>query len=252
MRPLLVDCMKNCFVHLVVARPSENKRACRAKQAARVIALAIAPLTAFGLNFPDAQEVLANVRLRQSLQQIDLRGQLRQEAIVVPFELVQTGPVVRYIFHDPDETLQLRLGANDSLLDEITRSKSAKVSAAKLDDSVRGTAITFEDLALKFLYWPDARVVGADFIRTRNCWKLQLHAPGRNSQYASVNLWVDKDTGALMRMEGLDASGRLKKRFEVVSAQKIEGRWFLKQMRVEAIEPQSGRVITRTYLEINR
>jgi Outer membrane lipoprotein-sorting protein len=207
---------------------------------------------AFAQTFPDAQEILANVRIRQSQQQIDLRGQLRQDAKVVPFRLVQNGPIVRYVFADPDETLQLKLGVSDSRLEEISRSGSEKVSGPKLDDAVRGTAITYEDLALRFLYWPNARVLGADFIRTRNCWKLQLQAPARDSQYASVTLWVDKDNGALMRMEGYDASGRLMKRFEVVSAQKIENRWYLKQMRVEAIEPSSGRVMARTYLEINK
>jgi hypothetical protein len=217
-----------------------------------VIGLAAIAAPTSAQNFPNAQQVLANVRLRQSRQQIDLRGQLRQDATIIPFRLVQNGPVVRYLFSNPEETLQVRLGANDSRLDEITRSGAERIAAAKLDEPIRQTAVSYEDLALKFLYWPNARVIGADFIRTRNCWKLQLQAPGSDSQYASVALWVDKDSGALMRMEGFDSSGKLRKRFEVVSAQKIEDRWYLKQMRVEAIDSQSARVTKRTYLEINR
>jgi len=38
----------------------------------------------------------------------------------------------------------------------------------------------------------------------------------------------------------------------VVSAQKIEGRWFLKQMRVEAMEPGTNKVQSRSYLEIKK
>ena len=206
--------------------------------------------SAIGQNFPDAEQVLANVRLRQSQQQIDLQGQLRQDTLVVPFRLFQDGPVIRYIFSNPDETLQLRIAANDSRLDEITRGGLKKISGTRLDEPVRGTAISYEDLALKFLYWPNPRVVGADFIRTRNCWKMQLQPSANDSQYGSVLLWVDKDSGALMRMEAYDRAGKLVKRFEVVSAQKIEGRWFLKQMRVEALDPQTNRVKARTYLEI--
>jgi hypothetical protein len=206
--------------------------------------------TAHGQNVPNADEVLANVRLRQAQQQIDLRGQLRQEGVIVPFHLVQDGAVVRYIFADPDETLQLRLGANSSRLDDITRKGSTRISGGRLDDTVRGTAITYEDLALKFLYWPEARVVGSDNIRTRNCWRIQLQAPANDSQYGSILLWVDKDSGTLMRLEAFDRAGKLVKRFEVVSAQKIEGRWFLKQMRVEAIDPRTNRVTGRTYLEL--
>jgi hypothetical protein len=219
------------------------------KQAALVVALLL-PAVAAAQRFPDATELLANVRLRQSQQEIDLRGQLRQDAKIVPFHLVQNGPVVRYIFTNPDETLQVRIGVNDSRLDEIKRSGSEKIT--QLNEPVRGTAITYEDLALKFLYWPNAHVIGADFIRTRNCWKIQLQAPGTDSQYGSILLWVDKDNGALMRMEGYDSTGEMIKRFEVVSAQKIENRWYLKQMRVERIDPQSGRATARSYLEINK
>jgi hypothetical protein len=248
-RPLLVDGMKNRFVHSFPGQ-RENRSARRVKQAAVWFALLLGAALGHGQNFPSAQEVLANVRLRQSQQQIDLRGQLRQDAVIVPFHLVQEGPVVRYVFTDPSETLQLRLGANGSRLDDITRSGSTRISGGRLDDAVRATAITYEDLALRFLYWPNANVIGSDNIRTRNCWKMQLRAPPNDSQYGSILLWVDKDSGALMRMEGFDRAGKLIKRFEVISAQKIEGRWYLKQMRVEAIDAQTKRVRARTYLEI--
>ena len=56
-----------------------------------------------------------------------------------------------------------------------------------------------------------------------------------------------------MRLEGYDADGsRLIKRFEVVSAQKIDNRWFLKQMRIEQLQPGTKHVQSRTYLEIKR
>ena len=52
--------------------------------------------------------------------------------------------------------------------------------------------ITYEDLALKFLYWPDARVVGEESVRSRRCWKIELQAPSHDSQYSGVMLWVDR------------------------------------------------------------
>ena len=242
--------MKDLLVHAIAPSRCEDKSARRTKQVTLALAALISLTPAWGQDFPDADELLANVRLRQSQQQIDLQGQLRQEEKIVPFRLVQNGPLIRYIFNDPDETLQLRIGEKDSRLVEINRSGSEKIT--RLNEPVRGTAITYEDLALKFLYWPNARVVGSDFIRTRNCWKLQLRAPDHDPQDGSILLWVDKESGALMRMEGYDPAGKLIKRFEVVSAQKIEDRWYLKQMRVEKKDPQSGRVMGRTYLEIKK
>jgi hypothetical protein len=201
---------------------------------------------------PSAKEILGSVRLQQAQQQIDLQGQLRENDRIVPFHLIQTGPAIRYTFSNPDETLQLRLGENDSRLEEVTQSGTEKVTPAQFDRKVRGTGVTYEDLALTFLYWPNARVAGEESIRTRNCWKLELKAPSRQSQYSNVFLWVDKAGGALMRMEGYNWSGQLAKRFEVVSAQKIEGRWFLKQMRIEELQPGTNKVLARTYLEIKK
>ncbi|PYJ10499.1 MAG: hypothetical protein DMF06_06115 [Verrucomicrobia bacterium] len=201
---------------------------------------------------PPAKDILDSVRLQQSQQQIDLQGQLRENQTVIPFHLTQDGPLIRYEFTNPKETLQLRLGENDSRLEEVTGSGVEKIAPAQFDRKVRGTSVTYEDLALKFLYWQNGRVAGDSLIRTRNCWKLELKAPSRQSQYSNVFLWVDKEGGALMRMEGYDWDGKLAKRFEVVSAQKIEGRWFLKQMRIEELQPGTGKVLARTYLEIKK
>ena len=201
---------------------------------------------------PSAKEILASVRMMESRQQIDLQGQLRQNDIVIPFRLVQNGPLIRYSFANPDEVLQLRLGENNSRLDLVTDGGTEQFAASKLKQKIRGTGVTYEDLAFKFLYWPAARVLGEENVRTRNCWKLQLHAPSRESQYSNVLLWIDKGSGALMRMEGYDWNAQLAKRFEVVSAQKIEGRWFLKQMRIEELQPGTNHVLSRTYLEIKK
>jgi Outer membrane lipoprotein-sorting protein len=201
---------------------------------------------------PSAKDILASVRLIESRQQIDLQGQLRRNDVLIPFRLVQNGPLIRYSFTNPDEVLQLRLGENSSRLDLVTDEGTEKFAASKLQQNIRGTNLTYEDLAFKFLYWPTGRVLGEENVRTRNCWKLQLRAPSRESQYSNVLLWVDKASGALMRMEGYDWNAQLVKRFEVVSAQKIEGRWFLKQMRVEQFQPGTNHVLSRTYLEIKR
>src|ERR1700716_2057077 len=164
-------------------------------------------LSTLGEPAPSAKDILASVRMQQARQQIDLQGQLRQENIVVPFQLIQSGSIVRYIFTNPDESLQLSLGENDSQLDELSADGVKKV--ARFDRKVRGTDVTYEDLALKFLYWPDASVVGEETVRTRKCWKLESRAPSKQSQYSKVILWIDKTSGALMRMEGYDRNGHL-------------------------------------------
>ena len=212
----------------------------------------VSALSIYGAPAPSANEILASVQMIEARQQIDLQGQLRENDLVIPFRLIQNGPLIRYSFTNPDEVLQLRLGQNSSRLDLVTDTGTEKFAAEKLNQKIRGTSLTYEDLAFKFLYWQTARVLGEENVRTRNCWKLQLRAPSRESQYSNVLLWIDKASGALMRMEGYDWNAQIVKRFEVVSAQKIDNRWFLKQMRIEELQPGTNHAQSRTYLEIKK
>jgi hypothetical protein len=216
------------------------------------LALLLLSLKVPGPTPPSAPEILDQVRLQQSQQQLDLQGQLRTDGKIIPFRITQTGPVIRYNFSNPSEVLQLRLGEKSSSLDLVLEDSTKKFAASRLDDRIGGTAVTYGDLALKFLYWPRAEVQGEEIVRTRNCWQLRLQPPSRDAQYSNVLLWIDKESGAMMRIQAYDWQGRLTKRFEVVSAQKIDGRWFLKQMRIEEFEPGTSKVRSRSYLEIQK
>ncbi len=183
---------------------------------------------------------------------MEVGGQLRQNELLIPFRLTLAGPVIRYSFTNPDESLQLRLSENDSALEATTKSGVDKISGAEFEQKVRGTAITYEDLALRFLYWPNAEVTGEDYANTRRCWKIELKPPGHQSQYSRVNIWCDQKSGAMLKMEGFDWNGKLAKRFAVVSIQDIDGRTFLKQMRIENLQPETGKTQSLTYLEIKK
>ena len=208
--------------------------------------------SAHGTPPPPPAQILEQVRLNQAQQQLDLYGQLRSDATVIPFRLTQTGPIIRYTFAQPPVVLQLRLGEKGSALELVKSNSTEKFSASRLDEKIGGTGVTFGDLALSFLYWPNPEFIGEDSVRTRACWKLRLHPPSKSAAYSTVILWVDEQSGAIMRLEAYDWQNKLAKKFEVVSAQKIEGRWFLKQMRIEEIDQGTGKVQSRSYLEINK
>ena len=70
--------------------------------------------------------------------------------------------------------------------------------------------------------------------------------------YVSARLWIDQNSGAPLRMEGFDKNGNLLKRFEVISAQKIDGLWTLKEMRIETFDSTTHAVTQRRYLTIHR
>ena len=116
-----------------------------------IVSTIFLPSLIHGESPPSAQQILASVRMIEARQQIDLQGQLRENDVVVPFRLIQNGPLIRYSFTNPDEVFQLRLGQSSSRLDLITDAGTQKFAASKLEEKIRGTSVTYEDLAFKFL-----------------------------------------------------------------------------------------------------
>jgi len=220
----------------------------RAVLAAVCLLLAAA---AAGRADPDAQTILKNARMAQTGQQRTLKGHLRVQSTgqIIPFTLVLAGDTIRYQFKD--DTIILRLGANGSQLMEAAHGDLHKVSPARYDAPVEGTDITYEDISLKFLYWPKASIDGSETVGVLNCWKLHLEPGGQPSAYAAVELWVSKRTGNFLEGKGYDSAGKLVKRFKAISPQPDpQGGWMLKEMRIETLGKGEGESIT--YLEIDK
>lgn len=200
---------------------------------------------------PTGEQVLRLVRASESDQHRDLTGRLRMSTdsgkVVAPFQLHMRGATITYEFSNPPEALVLRLGEKGSRLEKISGSgKTQVVSGAKLDAPVRGTDVTYEDLAMKFLYWRNARVAGEESVMTRTCWLVQAQPTTReDSQYDMVRLWVEK-SGGLLKAECY-SHGKLVKRFHVRSVQHdTRGGYMLKTLRIERPDKDEP-----TYLEID-
>jgi hypothetical protein len=200
---------------------------------------------------PDPRSILKNARMVETGQQRMFQGHLRVQSTgqVIPFTLMLAGDTIGYRFKD--DAILLRLGENGSQLMEAATGDLRTVSPARYDKPVEGTDITFEDISLKFLYWPKAAIDGSETVDGLNCWKLHLQPGAQSSAYAAVELWVSKRTGNFLEGEGYDAAGKLVKRFKVVSGQPDpQGGWMLKKMRIETLGKADGESIT--YLEIDK
>lgn len=209
------------------------------------------PLGGLAQETPSAHELLEAARVLQTDRYAELRGQVRTAGKPIPFLLKLDPGVIGYHFADPPEALLVEFGDSGAQLFEAKEGRKRPLSGSALDAPVRGTGMSARDLGLEFLYWKNAEVVDTDRIRGRDTFVIDLRPPGGASRYAVVRTWVDRSTGALMRMQGYDAAGRMVRKFEVVSVTKIDGYWMLKQMRVEEYDPETGKVRTRTYIEID-
>lgn len=210
--------------------------------------LAVAlPLTAWAQD-PDPQDLLREARMASTNKEAAVRGQLRAGKITTPFTLTVNYGKLRFDFDDPPRVLEVRL---DDESTGVFDGKGRAMKKGMQEPVAEGAAVTAEDLSMGFLYWPDARLMGKESVRTRSAWKIELRPGKRGSEFAVVRVWLDEASGALLRIEGFDWEGKLLRRFEVVSGQRIEGQWMLKQMRIERFGPESGsRPLARSYLEI--
>lgn len=200
----------------------------------------------------DASSILERLRSTQ-VQQLDqdFAGRLRlEDGSTIPFQVRFNGAEVLFKFSNPDETLRLRLREEGSVLTQQTATGTQLVSGAKLAQPVRGTDISYEDLALRFIYWDTAKVEGEQRVGVFSCWMILVQPSSRNTEYGSVRIWVPKGKSGLVQAEGFDWQSRLLKRFKVVSGQEVNGKWILKQMRIERFDPETGKLASRTYLEI--
>lgn len=197
---------------------------------------------------PDPQELLEAARLASTQHKVSLRGRLRTGSLSTPFFLMVDFGKLRFVFENPQRVYEVRLGDEAA---GVFDARGRPLNRGMQEAVAHGASVTVEDLSLGFLYWPDARLLGEEAVRGRGAWKIELRPGRRGSEFAVVRVWVDKASGALLRIEGFDWQGHLLRRFEVVSGQRIDGQWMLKQMRIEKFAPDNAsRPTGRSYLEI--
>ena len=202
------------------------------------------------LRCQSAEEILQAARLNPTSRTAVLKAQIRGEGAPLPLTIRLHDGVIRYEFTQPDQAIILKLDPCRTSLRERLGSTTKEITPTHLHDAVRDTGVTYEDLSLGFLYWPDPQLQGEQTIRSRPAWKIDLQAPSGEPLYGVARVWIDKESGAILRMEGYDKKGLLLRRFEVVSAQKLDDLWMLKQMRIESFEPGKPDPLSRRYLEV--
>lgn len=203
---------------------------------------------------PSGDEVLLLVRKSQAQQYLQgLTGRLRSHETGQswPMELTMRDSVIRFLFREPNEIINLDLNNSGTKLSRVVPGGKSDISTSLYAERVRNTDINYEDISMRFLYWPNAKILGEDTFSFQKCWHVRVTNPDGRGPYGTVDVWVAKSSGAMMKMEAFDAQGRKVKQFLVRKGQKYQGAYILKQMRVESFDPATRDVKGITYLEID-
>ncbi len=237
-----------------------NRRQLLTAAVAPVVALSIAPAPAVAADPPElnAEQVLELVRRSYALQNHRMAGQLRDDdsGKTEPLELTLTGKVMRFRFKNPPpEIVHLDLTTAPATLWQVKSGGSSLIPVANAADPVRGMDFNYEDLSLRFTYWKNVKMMDTSARLTAarvKCWLIRVTAPDQKGPYYTVDLWVEKESGGVAKMEAYDTRSKMVKRFQVTKVQKVDGATVLKEMRIESFNPGDGAAKGRTYLTLDK
>lgn len=207
---------------------------------------------------PAVDDILATARYVATLQQHDLKGQLRKESVKTPVMLYLRGENIQFQYLSSRTRewapFHMRLEKDHYDLFEMVDGKTLRFPDGKLSEAIEGSDLSYEDLAMRFLYWPNGAVEGSEKIKGQDCWKVRLQNPGQGGRYALVYVWVHKKAGALMQVVGYNGASPAKalKRFQVSDIMQVGDAYTLRTMRVESYDPVANKVTGVTYLEFEK
>ena len=231
--------MKHLALSLLLALPALT----RAEDAARAL--------------PAPEDLLKLVRVSYTLRDSRLTGRLRdnESGKEEPFDLNMSQQSVRFRFAKPPQIVNLDLSTSPATLRDVKPGGSDEVPASMYSERVRGFDLTYEDLSMSFLYWTKAETLGEESLGTfsgQKAWKVRVTTPDNKGPYGTVDIWVHQGSGGMAKMEGWDRKGNKIKHFEMRSFQKVGDSYAPKEIRVDTLDPKSGRKSGTTYMTFDK
>ena len=218
----------------------------------RVLYCSAALASPLAAQAPDADTILAGARLSATLTQIDdgIEGTLTQGRKKIPITLFLKGKDIQFQFTEDGKLriFHMRLGDEKFELFEMANGKQMNFPPAKLVEPIAGTDLTYEDLALRFFYWPNPKLEGTEDVGGQSCYRLLLDKPKNAAgRYQRVYVWVHTKFGAFMRIRGYDNNRGLLKEFQVEDVMKVsDDVWVLRKMQVATHDPKTKRRVSIT------
>lgn len=202
---------------------------------------------------PDAAAILEGARMAATLTELDegLSGDLRKGNRKTPVTLFLKGRDIQFQFDeskDQRRIFHMRIGDENFNLFEMSDGKQRAFPPEKLVAPIADSDLTYEDLALRFFYWPNAKLEGREDVAGQPCYKIRIDKPrGSAGRYEVVYVWVHVKFGAFMKIRGHDKNGGLVKEFQVEDVMQVaKDVWTLRKMKVSTHDPANGRRISST------
>ena len=226
----------------------------------RVLFASVAAVAALGSQAaaqePTAEEIMGKVRHANALANSEFTGTLENRSTRTKdrFRMRMVDGTVRWDFGGASPmALLLEFGEKGSELYEESGGRKRLVPPERLGEKFRGSDLNYEDLSMRFLYWPKPRKEGVQPVKRQDCWVVLLLAPDKNGPYQWVRVWVEQKGGGIMKMQAFDRRNNKVKEYEVTKAQKDgDGNWVLERMQVNSFQPGSRKPTGLSFLDLDK
>ena len=203
---------------------------------------ALMPLTAQEVvpqseNSKQASKILSQVRYAYPQKTLNFRGEIRPRRIgfnMIPLNLSFNSQLIKFEFFkennskkEIDETISLDFSEDKINVLRSFESLTKEIKNDDLSNSIRGTDISYDDIVMRFLDWPDPVLLKIEKAKGGKAWKIRCANPNKTQLYSIVDVWVSQRSGAIVRMNAYNQKRRIIKSFEVDSIQQIKGDWFV-------------------------
>ena len=207
-----------------------------------------------------AADVLHGTLSRLPVEPVRISGSLilrKRHGIVVkevPYEIDlrwgDSPATAAYRLYDtfgrPLRTYRIARFAAGRLTTAVTDGDGVTNAPPALTAAVEGTDITWLDITLSYLWWPDAELAGSDEFRGALCDIVLVRPPEPLPGCAAMRLWVDRKRGFLRQAEQINEKGERVRWMWVASVGKINDRWMIRNMEVK--RPGTG-VMTKLHVD---
>lgn len=197
---------------------------------------------------PDGDLLMAQVRaalpaipmrITGDLQSRDRRGNIvRVNEVEMILDWGGAVPSAEYIIRDRFGAERERFKASwplgeDPVYVYATGDPPKEQVLAHLSQPLLGLDMTWADLSLSFLWWSGARTVGAERVRGRYCYIVDLPAPpNEREEIGGLRLWVDADVFLLMQVDTYDKNSQLQRRMQIKSLRKLNDYWMVQNLDI--------------------
>lgn len=174
---------------------------------------------------PSVTNILQRIWEHRVPKDFSLKAQLfekREDAVLVDVLIKNLPDEVRTIYRTGGTELLVVQSKHE--LPRYYLSGTGELKGKQRDARFANGWLSYYDLGMPFLRWPNLKATGWDRTRGQDCWAVEGTAEGE--PYNRVKIWIQSDYCALLRVDAFDADNTPVKRITIGSFKRLaEGVW---------------------------